>query len=99
MKRKNCWEIKMCGREPGGENAKELSVCPAALPHKYDGVNKGKHVGRFCWTITGTFCEGETQGTYAKKITDCLSCEVLKQVNEDEGRYFILTPPKEKGES
>ena len=99
MKRKNCWEVKRCGREPGGENSKKLGVCPAALPNEYDGVNKGKNAGRFCWAVTGTLCEGEIQGVYAKKLINCLRCKFLKQVNEDEGRNFILTPSKEKGES
>ena len=99
MERKNCWELKKCGRELGGENADELGVCPAALPNKYDGVNKGKHAGRFCWAIAGTLCDGETQGTYAKKLEDCLRCAFLKQVNEDEGRVFILSPLGQQGES
>ena len=99
MQRKNCWEVKKCGREPGGENVKTLGVCPAALPNEYDGVNKGKHAGRFCWAVAGTFCEGEVQGTYATKLMDCLGCEFLKQVNENEGRYFTLTPQKAKNES
>lgn len=95
MERRNCWEVKKCGRQPGGENAEKLGVCPAALPNEYfDGVNKGKHCGRFCWAVAGTLCEGKTQGTYAKKLMDCLGCEFLKQVNEDEGRNFILTPKK-----
>jgi len=92
MKRKNCWEVKRCGREPSGENSKKLGICPAALPNEYDGVNNGKHGGRFCWAIAGTLCGGEAQGTYSKKIVNCLSCEFLQQVEKDEGPNFILTP-------
>jgi len=99
MERKNCWEVKKCGREPSGENVEKLGVCPAALPNEYNGVNKGKHAGRFCWAVAGTLCEGEVQGTYAKKLMGCLGCEFLKQVNEEEGRNFILTPQKAKCES
>ena len=97
MQRRNCWEVMKCGRSPGGENVERLGVCPAALPNQYDGTNKGKHAGRFCWAVTGTLCGGEVQGTYAKKFLDCLGCEFLKQVNEDEGPNFILTPQKAKG--
>jgi hypothetical protein len=86
-----------CGRQPGGENAEKLGVCPAALPHEYfDGVNQGEHVGRFCWAVAGTLCGGTVQGTYAKKLLECLGCEFLKQVNEDEGRDFILTTKEAK---
>ena len=94
MKRKNCWEVMKCGREPGGEKVDELGVCPATKPTQYDGTNKGKGSGRFCWVIAGTFCRGKMQGTFAKKLMDCLHCKFFIQVNEDEGRNFVLTPPK-----
>ena len=92
MNRNNCWEVKQCGREPGGAKIEQLGVCPAAMPNKYDGVNKGAYGGRFCWVISGTFCGGKPQGTFAKKLGDCLKCPFLQQVNCDEGRFFILTP-------
>ena len=28
--RLNCWEVKKCGREPGGKSVATLGVCPAA---------------------------------------------------------------------
>jgi hypothetical protein len=99
LERRNCWEVKKCGREPGGKNSKELGVCPATLPNEYDGVNRGTHAGRFCWAVAGTLCKGEMQGTYAKKLMSCLNCGFLNQVNEDEGRNFILVPQKAKSES
>jgi len=92
MKRHNCWEVKRCGREPGGTCAERFGICPAALPSDFDGINNGDGAGRFCWAIAGTFCQGKQQGTFAKKLMSCLQCEFLKQVNEDEGRNFILTP-------
>jgi hypothetical protein len=94
MQRDNCWETKKCGRQADGENAEELGVCPAALPNEFDGVNNGRLGGRFCWAIVGTLCGGEVQGTYSKKFLNCLKCDFLKQVNEDEGQGFILTPQK-----
>ncbi|HLP44713.1 MAG TPA: hypothetical protein VK469_02135 [Candidatus Kapabacteria bacterium] len=92
MKRQNCWEVMKCGRESGGKNVEKLSVCPAALPNQYDGGNNGECGGRICWAVTGTLCDGEVQGTYAKKLKTCLYCEFLKRVNEEEGRFFILSP-------
>ena len=79
-----------CGREPGREDTSEFGVCPVALPNEFDGVNKGKHGGRFCWAVTGTFCHGEVQGTYARKLKDCLDCEFLKRVSNEESPFFIL---------
>jgi hypothetical protein len=91
MERKNCWEIMACGRQPGGDNAEELGICAAALPHEhFEGVNRGMHCGRFCWAVAGTLCGGKVQGTYSKKFMDCMHCEFLKHVTIDEGRNFIL---------
>lgn len=88
----NCWEFKKCGREPGGLKTHEFGTCPASLPNRFDGINKGDHGGRFCWVIAGTFCNGTVQGTYAKKLIDCLKCDFLKSVQNDEDRSFILIP-------
>ena len=88
--RKNCWEVKKCGRQPGGEKVEEYGVCPAASPSEYDGKNGGKCSGRFCWAIAGTLCDGKIQGTFAKKIMNCILCDFLKQVNEEEGPNFVL---------
>lgn len=64
---KACWEIKHCGRTPGGSNVKELGICPA-YPNN----------GHSCWVVAGTFCRGEVQGSYAKKVAHCSACEVYK---------------------
>ena len=93
MKKLNCWEHMKCGREPGGNKVKELGICPAAIDTKYDGVNKGKNAGRFCWAVAGTMCNGEIMGYYANKFfKDCLRCPFYKIVEEEEGRFFILKP-------
>jgi hypothetical protein len=84
--------MKKCGRQPGGEKVEELGVCPAAQSSEYDGTNKGKHAGRFCWAVAGTFCGGKPQGMFSQKLLSCLNCEFLQQVNDDEGHDFILTP-------
>ena len=73
--KKNCWEMKMCGRQPGGGNAEQLGVCPAATETSVHGMNSGFNGGRVCWAVTGTLCGGEVQGTFAKKIGNCLKCE------------------------
>lgn len=91
MKEINCWEVLKCGRQPGGDKAEELGLCPAAQPGEFDGINDGTCGGRFCWAVSGTLCGGKVQGTYAKKLKDCLKCEFLKRVHEETGRDFILT--------
>ncbi len=89
MKRKNCWEVMKCGREPKGRNEK-LGICPAAKQSEYNGVNKGDCGGRFCWNFAGTFCDGDLQGSVARKLNNCLNCGFLKMVKEEEGEEFIL---------
>ena len=32
MKKRNCWEVKQCGREPGGTHEKDLGICPERWP-------------------------------------------------------------------
>ena len=88
--RQNCWEFKKCGRQPGGENVGHLGVCPAARDNDYNGKNGGKFAGRFCWAVAGTFCDGVIQGIFAKKLEDCISCDFLKQVYEEEKQNFIF---------
>ncbi|MFZ4778925.1 MAG: two-CW domain-containing protein, partial [Terrimicrobiaceae bacterium] len=82
--RQNCWDMKKCGRELAGERADEFGVCLAALPNKYyDGVNGGKHCGRFCWAIEDTFCDEMVTMNLKNKFFTCLDCDFLIGVNED----------------
>jgi hypothetical protein len=53
----------LCGREEGGENVDEQGVCPA-----YPSF------GEKCAYIVGTLCNGEVQGTFAKKLGTCKIC-------------------------
>jgi hypothetical protein len=91
MAKLNCWEIKQCGREPGGLKAAELGVCPAATEDRATGFNCGNYAGRVCWAIAGTLCGGKVQGTFALKIGNCLECEVYKRVELEEGVNFICS--------
>lgn len=90
MKRKNCWEVMKCGREPNGKNEK-LGICPATESSELDGVNNGEFGGRFCWNFAGTFCKGEVQGTVAQKMRNCLDCGFFMLVNKEEGSHFLIT--------
>lgn len=87
---KNCWEIKNCGRQPGGAKVAELGVCPAASETELDnGKNGGKNAGRYCWRIAGTLCGGKAQGSFASKIVNCMACDFFKQVKQEQGSDFI----------
>lgn len=95
-KKENCWEFMKCGREPGGAQVKHLGICPAAQKGEAKGVNGGDSRGRICWAVTGTFCGGEIQGTFAQKEISCLDCPFFKFVEGEEGNDFSLLLPGQK---
>ncbi len=90
MKKQNCWEIKKCGRDPGGSRSEEFGVCPAASDTSSDSINSGRNAGRLCWAVAGTFCGGKVQGVFAQKQVSCMACEVFKEVKSEEGNNFTL---------
>lgn len=90
MIKNNCWEVKKCGREPGGARTGESGICPAAADSAGNGINSGQKGGRICWAIAGTFCGGKVQGDFAQKQVSCMSCEVFKMVKKEEGSDFTL---------
>jgi hypothetical protein len=87
----NCWEVKDCGREPGGLHVRELGVCPAATAATTNGMNHGKNGGRSCWAIAGTLCGGKVQGSFASKMVNCLECSHYRDVRSEEGWDFVKT--------
>jgi len=87
----NCWQYMKCGREPGGVNAADLGVCPAAADISFDGINRGRNAGRFCWAVAGTFCGGKVQGSFAEKRSSCFSCEFFHEVRAEEGSANLQT--------
>jgi hypothetical protein len=87
---KNCWDLKECGREEGGKNS-HLGICPAYTTNEFNNVNRGINSGRFCWYVSGTFCKGEIQGTFALKRLSCISCNVYLQIKKEENLNFVLT--------
>ena len=91
MTKFNCWEIKKCGREPGGVNVEELGVCPATTESRLDGTHGGKNAGRACWVVAGSMCGGKIQGTYAEKYANCSKCEFFMKVKSEENGSFEMT--------
>lgn len=89
--KKNCWEVKNCGRQPGGEKVKELGICPATGEGRLDGIHGGKNAGRSCWVVAGTLCKGEIQGSFAKKFENCEKCEFYLTVQKEEFPKFVYS--------
>ncbi len=87
----NCWEFKNCGRQPQGAKVRELGLCPASVEHALDDVHEGTNAGRACWIISGTFCQGQVQGTFAQKFKNCEKCDFYQMVRKEEGPDFVLS--------
>lgn len=90
-KKKNCWEVRKCGRTLGGRNAYKLGVCPAVTEICLDGVHGGENGGRSCWVVAGTMCTGKVQGVFAEKFRDCGRCNFYLSVRREEGDSFVPT--------
>jgi hypothetical protein len=93
MERNNCWQIRRCGCEPGGVNVDRYGVCPAAISGRWDGLNRGQMRGRCCWAVIGSSPQCQQAELYGDKLINCIQCQFLKQVHEEEGRDFVLIPP------
>lgn len=91
MKKRNCWEHKKCGREPGGGKVDELGVCPVSKEVNLNGTHGGRNGGRACWVVAGSYCGGERQGTYAQKFESCGSCDFYRAVKGEEQASFELS--------
>ena len=89
MTKINCWEHKQCGRQPGGEKAEELGVCPVTTSGIVNGTNNGINGGRACWAISGTLCGGKVQGAFAEKLSSCMNCDFYEMVRLEEGSDYI----------
>ena len=86
--KKNCWEVKACGRcmTMRGEDA-----CPVCREIKVNGIHGGKNGGRVCWTIPHTKCGGITQGTFGDKFANCMDCDFYHMVKDEEKGAFKLS--------
>ena len=91
MGKANCWELKKCGRQPGGDKVGESGVCPATTEVRLNGIYSGRNGGRVCWTISGTLCGGKVQGTFASKLGNCFQCDFYKMIIEEEKKNLIKT--------
>ena len=91
MRKKNCWEVKKCGRQPGGNQVSTQGICPASTLMAVDGINDGINGGRACWALTGTMSgpAEKVQGSFARILnTTCYDCEFFEQVMIEEQDSF-----------
>lgn len=75
-----CWEFTGCGQQPGGRRTHELGVCPAVT----------ESAGQACWLVTGTHCNGEVQGSFARKLDSCLRCSFYQRFDAEHRRSVRL---------
>jgi hypothetical protein len=90
MAKQNCWQVKRCGREPGGAHVGAQGACPAATTSRFAGIHGGQNSGRCCWLVANTLCDGKVQGVFAIKLASCMSCDFYKKVNEEEASSFLV---------
>ena len=91
MRKKNCWEVKKCGRQPGGDQVRSQGICPASTIMAVNGINNGINGGRACWALTGTMSGpvGKIQGSFARTLsTSCYDCAFFEQVLAEEQDNF-----------
>ena len=91
MQKKNCWEVKKCGHQPGGDQVGTQGICSASTIMAVDGINNGINGGRACWALTGTMSgpAEKVQGTFARTMsTGCYDCEFFEQVMIEEQDDF-----------
>jgi len=81
----NCWEFSNCGREPGGANVNEFTICPAATTFSANGMNSGKNGGRICWIIADTKYNNTIECSALHHKSSCFSCSFRYKVTMDEG--------------
>ncbi|MFW3145826.1 MAG: two-CW domain-containing protein [Thermoplasmatota archaeon] len=89
MMGENCWEIKRCGREPGGERASDLGICPASRNSELDCMNSGECAGRACWRIKEPIMGGTLLPHWSDPDRDCLVCPVLVKVRNEEPDFQL----------
>jgi len=85
-----CWEFRNCGRQPGGEQARALGVCPVAEAEFFHGNNNGPFAGRVCWKLNSASCKSGDTISIMAKLRTCMQCDFFKAVREEEGQHFDI---------
>ncbi len=73
-----------CGRQPGGQDASRLGVCPASVHAILDGIHNGNNAGRACWVMDDTQCSTAAKESSARKFAGCWKCDFYHLVRNEE---------------
>ncbi len=68
------WSMKRRG-EKKVRSCWEIRKCSAQIRESCPAYEF--HSGHLCWFINGTLCHGRAQGSWAKKMKICRTCEVF----------------------
>lgn len=60
-----------------------LGTCWRKLDCDYEDCPVHGMENARCWLIAGTFCRGQVQGKFARKLQDCRLCEVYREATRD----------------
>ena len=71
--------VKISGNDTEGKACWEITGCPDEWRSKC--IVAEQNIKNFCWYMNGTFCHGEYQKDWNKKISICKECEVFKSVS------------------
>ncbi len=86
----NCWEVKKCGREPGGKKQEELGTCPVTTFEAADGFLGGENGGRACVFIIGKLA-AEPGGERCDQTSGgCFKCSFFKKLKKKHKKSFRL---------
>ncbi|KJU86516.1 hypothetical protein MBAV_001287 [Candidatus Magnetobacterium bavaricum] len=85
--KQNCWEYKLCGRQPGGKNAERFGICPVTTADAFDGLHGGTNAGRACWAVAVPLADTDNKGGIAAKIKNCTTCSFHQLVINQETEY------------
>ncbi|MBF0536825.1 MAG: hypothetical protein HQL03_01075 [Nitrospirae bacterium] len=94
--KQNCWEYKLCGRQPGGKNTNKYGICPVTTAEVFDGLHGGTNAGRACWAVAEPFAcmamaehlvDPDNKGGIVAKIKGCTTCDFHQLVINQEKEY------------
>ncbi len=90
--KQNCWEVKRCGREPGGHRTASHGLCLCATAAHLDGANGGRNGGRICWQVRAN-SPGLPGAPDCQDATGCLDCGFIYRVVQEAGTGFSFFAP------
>lgn len=77
----NCWDMKDCGRGPGGRLVGELGECPVV---KAVGSKEENGPDQKCWKVRIKDEKGRLVPNWSRPEKECLNCEVMDITREKE---------------